>query len=423
MNKVYPVVTRSLCPVCGRDVPARIVAHEGDAWLERTCPEHGEDRVLFFRDAALYARLFADRTPGVLPPGKLDLARGDAKGFVTTYALDVTLRCNMRCPTCVSAAGGDVPPDPDFDELLARVPDHRGDKYPPNLALVGGESTLREDLPEIIRAVREKGLEPRLNTNGLRLVDEEYLQTLRAAGLRWVILQFDGFAPEPSLAFRGEDYSQLKLEVIDKLGRHGFLSHLAVMVDKGVNDGEVGEILRYAAKTPHIRRVSFYPRAHIGRVQQREHEATHLADIFTALERTTGGELRRDDLLASGRLGKWLYRLVGHPMFRRRVCITPFVLMRDGDRLVPAARLLRPDGPLRYPRAFRVFAQAALRSLRVDEGAWGPDVLMVNVEKFYDGHAFDAVGARMCHHIYLAPEGAYPFCVYNTVIRPGGGCA
>ncbi len=418
----FPIPTRSTCPDCGAEVPALLVEQAGDVHLRRTCPQHGESEVFFWRDAKLYARLYRDRTPGVLPAGRLDLARGDAAGFVTTYALDVTLRCNMRCPTCVSAAGGSVPPDPPQAELLARVPDHRGDRFPPNLALVGGESTLREDLPEIIRAIRAKGVEPRLNSNGLRLTDEAYLRALREAGLRWVILQFDGFRPEPSIAFRGQDYSRLKLEVIDKLGAAGLLVHLAVMVDRGVNDGEVGEILRFAARTPQIRRVSFYPRSHIGRIEDRGRESTQLADLYFAIENGTHGEVTRADLLAAGTLGRRLFRLTGHPMFRRRVCITPFVLVRQGERLIPAGRLLRPTGPLREPGAFFRFVRAVFGSRRVDEGGWGLDVLLVNIEKFYEGQALDLVGARMCHHIYLTGQGAYPFCVYNTLLRPGG-CA
>lgn len=420
MTQHFPPPTRSICPECGAETPAELVEKNGDLHLRRHCPQHGRQDVFFWRDAELYRRLYLDRTPGVLPAGKLDLARGDATGFVTTYAMDITLRCNMRCPTCVSAAGNQAPPDPPLDELLARVPDHHGDRFPPNLALVGGESTLRDDLPEIIRGIRAKGVEPRLNTNGLRLTDKAYVRSLRDAGLRWVILQFDGFSPQSSLSFRGEDYSDLKLQVIETLSSQDMLIHLAVMIDQGVNDQEVGEILRFALRTPAIRRVSFYPRAHIGRVEDRASASTQLADIIAAIEKTTDGEIKQEDLLAAGRWGKTLYRLFGHPMFRRRVCIIPFVLVRNGKRMIPANRLLRPSGVLRYPGAFFSFLRSAIRTLRVDEGAWGPDILMVNIEKFYDQEAFDLIGAHMCHHIYLAEGGAYPFCIYNTLVRPGG---
>lgn len=420
MRENYPLPTRVRCPVCRRETAARIVALHGDAYLRVACPEHGETETLLCRDADLYLRLFRDRTPGVLPAGPLNLAAGDAAGFVTTYALDVTLRCNLSCPTCVSAAGGDVPPDPPFAELLARVPDHRGDPAPPNLALIGGESTLREDLPEIIAAIRAKGIEPRLNSNGLRLTDESLIARLKAAGLRWVILQFDGLDAGPSLAFRGRDVAALKFTVIDKLTAHGLLVHLAVMVDKEVNLEQIGEILRFAAQSPNVRRVSFYPRSHIGRIDRPEQCGTDLADIVAALDRTTRGWITGADLLAAGRLGKRLFRLTGRAMYRRRTCILPFVLVRDGERLIPANRLLTWSGPLRYPRACAAFAAAARRSRRIDEGAWGPDVLFCNIEKFYEAQALDLVGARMCHHVYLTETGAHPFCIYNNLLRPGG---
>jgi len=425
MSENYPLPTRARCPVCQREVPARIAALRGDAYLRTACPEHGEAEVFLCRDAELYLRLYRDRTPGVLPAGPLNLAAGDAAGFVTTYALDITLRCNLSCPTCVSAAGygaagGEAPPDPSFTELLARVPDHRGDPAPPNLSLIGGESTLREDLPEIVAAIRAKGIEPRLNSNGLRLADETLITRLQAAGLRWVILQFDGLDAGPSLAFRDRDLAALKFEVIDKLTAHGLLVHLAVMVDKTVNLEQVGEILRFAARAPNVRRVSFYPRSHIGRIDRPDQSGTDLADIIAALDRTTHGQITREDLLAAGRLGGRLFRLTGRAMYRRRTCILPFVLVRDGERLIPANRLLTLTGPLRYPRAFAAFAAAARRSRRIDEGAWGPDVLFCNIEKFYESHALDLVGARMCHHIYLTETGAHPFCIYNNLLRPGG---
>lgn len=419
MRGVFPIPTRGRCPVCGREIAAHLVEKNGDVVLRRVCPDHGEDEVLFWRDADLYRRLFADRTPGVLPPGPLYLAAGDAEGFVTTYALDVTLRCNLRCPTCVSAVGNPAPPDPPFHELIARVPDHRGDRFPPNLALVGGESTLRDDLPEIVAAIKAKGVEPRLNTNGLRLVDEDLIARLKTAGLRWVILQFDGLTPAPSLAFRDQDLTALKRDVIDKLGRHGMLVHLAVMLDADVNLDQAGDILRFAAATPHIRRVSFYPRSQIGRIDDLDHAGTHLADVLAAVERGTDGQVTRRDLLAAGRLGKFMFRLTGNPMYRRRVCIVPFVVVRDGERLIPATRLLRPDGPLRYPRAFARFLRAARAARHVDAGGWGPDVLFCNIEKFYESHALDLVGARMCHHVYLTAQGAQPFCLYNNLLRDG----
>ena len=34
--------TRSICPVCGRQLPAQRVRHGEDIFLEKSCPEHGD---------------------------------------------------------------------------------------------------------------------------------------------------------------------------------------------------------------------------------------------------------------------------------------------------------------------------------------------------------------------------------------------
>lgn len=419
-----PIHTSSPCPICGEPVPAALVERDGDLFLRRDCPRDGASERFFWRDAALYERAHDLRHPELLPEGPLDLERGAADGFLTTFAVDVTTRCNLACPTCVTDAGAAAAPDPTPAEILSWVPDYsrRAGGFRPNISLVGGESTLRDDLPEIIRGLIAKGIVPRLNSNGLLLLDEARVDRLWQAGLRWVILQFDGFSPETSLLFRGRDLIADKQKVIELLARKGFAIHLAVMVQRGVNDGEVGEILRFAAAAPGVSRVSFYPRSRLGRFADERHAATDAADVIAALERTTGGEVTRRDILDAKRVGRLLFRLTGHPMFRQRVCIYPFLLLRRGSRLLPVSRLFSPAGLWRDPGAAAKLTWLARRILRPDQRGFGDDLLFVNLEKFYDREAFDLQEARNCHHVYLSARGAYPFCVYNAFHRAGGGC-
>lgn len=62
-----------------------------------------------------------------------------------------------------------------------------------NVQLSGGEPTVRDDLPEIIRMAKARGFALiQCNTNGLRLGTEPgYAASLREAGLNSVYLQCD----------------------------------------------------------------------------------------------------------------------------------------------------------------------------------------------------------------------------------------
>lgn len=99
--------------------------------------------------------------------------------------LEVTKRCNLHCPVCFASAGeSQEKGDPSICEIEKQfdfLMEHGG---PFNIQLSGGEPTMRDDLPEIIRMGREKGFTFfQLNTNGIRLAEEEeYARKLKKAG-------------------------------------------------------------------------------------------------------------------------------------------------------------------------------------------------------------------------------------------------
>lgn len=61
----------------------------------------------------------------------------------------------------------------------------------PHLLFTGGEPTLREDLPELILQAEELGLVTGLLTDGLRLDDDDYFNTLLRNGLDHLMIIFD----------------------------------------------------------------------------------------------------------------------------------------------------------------------------------------------------------------------------------------
>ncbi|MEL7625786.1 MAG: radical SAM protein [Anaerolineaceae bacterium] len=99
------------------------------------------------------------------------------------YRMDlaITYRCNNDCAHCYNARARNHP------ELSTRewksVIDKLWDIGIPHVVFTGGEPTLREDLPELVAYADQKGMVTGINTNGIRLADQSFLDRLVEAGL------------------------------------------------------------------------------------------------------------------------------------------------------------------------------------------------------------------------------------------------
>ena len=99
------------------------------------------------------------------------------------YRMDlaVTYRCNNDCAHCYNAR------ERNFPELTTEqwleIIDQLWALGVPHIVFTGGEATLRNDLPELIRHAEANGQITGLNTNARRLSDEKYVQKLVEAGL------------------------------------------------------------------------------------------------------------------------------------------------------------------------------------------------------------------------------------------------
>ena len=99
------------------------------------------------------------------------------------YRMDlaVTYRCNNDCAHCYNARARNFP---ELDtEQWFQIIDKLWDLGVPHLIFTGGEATLRNDLPELIRRAESNGQITGLNTNARRLMDERYMRSLVEAGL------------------------------------------------------------------------------------------------------------------------------------------------------------------------------------------------------------------------------------------------
>lgn len=306
--------TMSVCPVCLRRLKAEKRAGQDGIYMDKVCPEHGRFSALIWEgDVESYRQwnTASIRTESPVRPKLVEEGCPYDCGLCQTHqrkgccmVLELTNRCNLRCPVCFASAGESPAKEPDlaaigrqYDMLMA----HGG---PFNIQLSGGEPTMRDDLPEIIRLGREKGFTFfQLNTNGLRLAREPgYAETLKAAGLNTVFLQFDGVTDEVYLALRGQALMKEKEAAIANCAAAGLGIVLVPVIARGINDGQVGQLLRFALDhAPAVRGVHFQPISYFGRCGlDRPEKPVTIPRMLSLIEAQTDGMMRAADFSGGG---------------------------------------------------------------------------------------------------------------------------
>ena len=268
--------TRSVCPMCLKNIPAYLTREDsGRILLEKSCPLHGNFSVpvwegLFDFDGWLLGAEPMDKESGLHCPENCGICAEHGIGTCCAL-LEVTKRCNLRCSFCF-ARGGESDEDMSAEECRAAIIDIVKQCGQPLLQFSGGEPTLRDDLPELVRFAKEAGCScTQVNTNGIRLADDpEYARRLADAGLDIVFLQFDGTNDEIYKALRGTALLETKLKAVQACSEAGIGVTLVPTVVKGVNDGDLGNIISLAVSlAPAVRGVHFQPVSFFGRYPEK----------------------------------------------------------------------------------------------------------------------------------------------------------
>ncbi len=301
----------SVCPECLRRLTGHLVMDGDEVRMKKSCPEHGHFSARVWQGEPVFSSWYRPKLPYLGGSRRaadkgcpFDCGLCASHGQRTCTALvEITSRCNLRCPVCFAGSGGgggDIDQET-LSRMFAEIMRQTGGC---NLQLSGGEPTVRTDLPEIVRAAKAAGFTfIQLNSNGLMLArDPELAQRLRDAGLSSVFLQFDGVDDRVYRTLRGKELFAEKCRAIDHLAAAGLGVVLVPTLVRGVNIDQVGAIVRFGlARQPAVRGVHFQPISYFGRFPPSfvpDHFT--LPEIIQALASQSRGLIKAEDFLPPG---------------------------------------------------------------------------------------------------------------------------
>jgi len=279
------------------EIRARIVEEDGRIVMKKECPKHGHFEDVMSTDPAFFKRLeslypgrdFRIPKDGLHNHGTSSIRYG--RGAVLT--IDLTNRCNMMCNPCFMDANqvGFVH-ELEWEDVKKLLDDAASVKPRRQLSVQfsGGEPTLSPHFLPAIRYARELGyFSVQCATNGIRFAQEEdFARQAADAGLRFAYLQFDGVGNENNQHRKVGNLFDVKLQAIENLRRHGVDITLVVTIVNGVNNHQVGDILKFAiANVDKVNAVAFQPVSFTGRDEDIDEETRRR-------QRYTLSELARD---------------------------------------------------------------------------------------------------------------------------------
>ena len=448
--------TKSICPVCHRVIDARLYEEGGAVYIAKNCPEHGHFKDLYWSDYQLYRRFEAQdiriRNVNAVnaksePNANCPFACGLCPSHESPTVLgiiDVTNRCNLRCPVCFAGSNGHgYDKDPTADEIKAIIDNFATNTNAAGIQFSGGEPTLRADLPELIAYARRRFEHVEVDTNGIKMAQSaEYCREIESAGTSVIYLQFDGVTDLPYEKLRGRKLLAIKKKAIENHRKAGPKPAIVLVptLVKGVNDDQIGAIIKFAIENRDIiRGVNFQPVSFCGRTPYRASERITVSDVLRAIEEQTGFIHKNDFfppslmsmlLTSIGKSGVGCHFACGAFSYlvflddKREPKPEPITRYVDMERL---AAIYKERGKISLIAALRNIRLELLKKLFVsvikshdyhDLSALHFKLLFIGTMHFMDSYNFDLGRLRRCVIHYGLPDGRIvPFCSYNNIHR------
>jgi len=425
-----------------------VIAEGKRVYYQKRCREHGVQKTLISDDLAFWKSQRDWVKPGDRPvsvQGRTEFGCPWDCGLCPDHEqhsclaiLEINEACNLSCPVCFADSSTRRTGHRSLEQVEAMLDTIVAAEGEPDLVQIsGGEPTLHPRFWEIMDAARARPIRHlMLNTNGLRIAQEAGFAE-RLAGYMpgfEVYLQFDSLQREALMRLRGADLRRIRQQALEALEAANISTTLVVTVRKGVNDGEIADIVRHALEWRCVRGVTFQPIQDAGRNE----------GFDPRTDRIVLSEIRRS-VAGSGVFG--LDDLIPLPCNPDQICIG--YGLREGREVTPVTSLLPRDWLVAEApntvtfEAFpelraRVFDLLSLSTAQADtsdrlasllcclpQAAVPAEITYENtfrvvVSQFLDRFNFDLGSVkRSCVH-FVEPDGRiYPFDTFNTFYRPG----
>jgi len=329
--------TISLCPDCLKRVDAKIILRKGSIYLQKYCKQHGQQEVLLEEDGEYYLKRGDYDKPGSISKPQTEINNGcpfdcglcpDHEQHTCIGLIEVTNKCDLNCKFCYANSG-----EGKFLEMdkIGKMMDLFLDSEFGNaeiLQISGGEPTMHPEIIDIIKLAKSKGIKyVMLNTNGLRIADDEkFVKELsQFKGGFEIYLQFDSFDDKIYQDFRGKKLWEIKKKAIENLTKYKIPITLVSTIKKGVNDHEIGKIVKFGLDSKYIRGVNFQPLAYFGRLKKEDksEDRITITGVISRMVSQMNGMLKKEDFIPL-------------PCDVDRVAIT--YLYKQGEEFIPLVR-------------------------------------------------------------------------------------
>jgi uncharacterized radical SAM superfamily Fe-S cluster-containing enzyme len=443
---VFHELTRSICPECRRVIDAQVLLRDGRVYLRKRCPEHGRFEALVYGDADAYVRNVRFNKPGTIPLAFSHEIRDGCpydcglcpqhEQHVCLGIVEVNSACNMDCPLCFADAG------PGFNLTLDDVEEMlddlvRTEGRPEVVQFSGGEPSIHPHIIEMLRMAKDKGVRHvMLNTNGKRIATDDAFLAQLGELQPSIYFQFDGFERRTYETIRGDpDILDEKLRALDRLADAGCAVVLVPAVERGVNEHEVGRIVRFGIEHPAVFGVNFQPAFHAGRHGAHDPlERMTIPDVVRCIEEQTDGLFRATDFVPVPCCFPTCNAVTYAYLDGATVVPLPRVLDVEDHLDYITNRVLPDAGPADIRRALEglwsssaipgeakaagdfALTCAACDLAGLDLGEIARRMFMVMLQDFMDPWTFNQKNLMKCCKELLLPGGhQIPFCASNSI--------